>query len=327
MRLFLIFLFCFLVTAPALAAKDRVFTVNFENDKFLSGTDQNFTNGVRFTVDFGEKSQPKFIKGFFDALPLLPKTYDERILSLAVGQNMYTPQDISTPALVTGDRPYGGWLYVEAGAQVRKGDHRDIFSLQLGVTGPASGAGAVQRWYHNIRNVAIPQGWSNQIRTEPGIVLSYARVWDFLETIGNTDWGFSISPHVAGVVGNIFTHGAGGVSLRFGKGLDADNGPPPRIAPAAPSSSYFGEAEKFAIYVFASAEGRAVARNIFLDGNTFTTSHSVAKKHILGQFQVGLVIIAKTGWRLSYAQTWQTREFVIQPKRHSYGTMTLSALF
>lgn len=310
-----------------MAAKDRVFTMNSENDKFLAGTDQNFTNGLRFGVDFGEASQPRWLERFFDALPVLPKGFDERVLTLAIGQNMYTPQDTTTSVLIPADRPYAGWLYIEAAAQFRMTNHRDIFTLQLGVTGPTSGAGAVQRWFHNLRGIEQPMGWPNQIKTEPGLVVGYARIWDFFTALENTAWGFSISPYLSGVAGNIYTYGAGGIMVRFGKGLDADNGPPPRIMPAAPGSGYFGKAGKFAAYLFASAEGRAVARNIFLDGNTFTDSHSIPKKHILGQFQAGLVIIAAAGWRISYAQTWQTREFMGQPEKHSYGTITFSVLF
>ena len=41
------------------------------------------------------------------------------------------------------------------------------------------------------------------------------------------------------------------------------------------------------LYVFARAEGRAVARNIFLDGNTFGHSQSVDHKWLVADLSVG----------------------------------------
>jgi len=36
------------------------------------------------------------------------------------------------------------------------------------------------------------------------------------------------------------------------------------------------------MYLFAFVDGRAVGRDIFLDGNTFTDSHSVTRKTFVG---------------------------------------------
>jgi lipid A 3-O-deacylase len=50
-----------------------------------------------------------------------------------------------------------------------------------------------------------------------------------------------------------------------------------------PGAAYFQTPKGgFGWCLFASFEGRAVARNIFLDGNTFTDSHSIDKKTFVG---------------------------------------------
>lgn len=72
---------------------------------------------------------------------------------------------------------------------------------------------------------------------------------------------FGINP------GNVFTYASGGTSIRFGWRIPEDYGTP-RIQPSIPGSSYFSTSQ-FGIYTFAGVEGRAVARNIFLDGNSF----------------------------------------------------------
>jgi len=51
-------------------------------------------------------------------------------------------------------------------------------------------------------------------------------------------------------------------------------------------------------YVFAGVEGRAVARDIFLDGNTFQKSPSVDKEPLVGELAVGAALLFPGG-RLS----------------------------
>ncbi len=62
--------------------------------------------------------------------------------------------------------------------------------------------------------------------------------------------------------------------LRFGRNLEADYGPN-RIRPSLSGTSYFNAdylEDPFGFYVYVGAQGRAVAQNIFLDGNTFRDS-------------------------------------------------------
>jgi lipid A 3-O-deacylase len=83
--------------------------------------------------------------------------------------------------------------------------------------------------------------------------------------------------------GNIMTFGDVGGLLRIGKGLQADYGPI-RVRPALSGTDYFDAAAldgEVGWYFFASAQGRAVGRNIFLDGNTFRRSLSVSKKNFV----------------------------------------------
>ena len=81
----------------------------------------------------------------------------------------------------------------------------------------------------------------------------------------------------------------GGLTLRLGEDLQRDFGPP-RVRPALAGSGMFRPTGQFSWYVFGGAEGRVVARDIFLDGNTFRDSLSVDKKRFVADFQVGLVV-------------------------------------
>ena len=82
----------------------------------------------------------------------------------------------------------------------------------------------------------------------------------------------------------------------------------------------------FAWYVFAGAQARVVAHDIFLDGNTFSSSHSVDKKRLVGDFQLGAAIIYR-GARLAITQVFRTREFEGQRQADRFGSVSLSIPF
>jgi hypothetical protein len=113
--------------------------------------------------------------------------------------------------------------------------------------------------------------------------------------------------------------------MRFGKRLSNDYGPP-RVQPGLPGFADFSPVSGFGWYLFAGIEGRAVARNIFLDGNTFRDSRSVDKKHLVGDLQVGFVL-EWTDMRLSYTHVLRTREFQTQGSEDNFGSFRLSFKF
>jgi len=77
------------------------------------------------------------------------------------------------------------------------------------------------------------------------------------------------------------------------------------------------------LHGFISVDGRAVANDIFLDGNTWRDSHSVDKRHFVADVSVGFSFLIRQ-WKLSYAQVYRTREFKGQDKHHEYGSLSLS---
>jgi hypothetical protein len=93
-----------------------------------------------------------------------------------------------------------------------------------------------------------------------------------------------------------------------------------------PGSGFFAPTDKFTWYLFAGVEGRAVARNIFLDGNTFKDSRSVDKEPLVGDLQWG-VTLTWQGARLSYTHVWRTREFTTQDGGDQFGSISLSMSF
>jgi hypothetical protein len=137
--------------------------------------------------------------------------------------------------------------------------------------------------------------------------------------------GVDVTPHVGGALGNVFTHLATGFTIRIGDDLPNDYGPP-RIRPSLPGSDFFVTDDPFGWYLFVGVEGRLVGRNIFLDGNTFTDSHSVDKKRIVGDLQAGLAMTAGDA-RISYTYVLRAREFEGQNNKDGFGSINLSYRF
>lgn len=102
--------------------------------------------------------------------------------------------------------------------------------------------------------------------------------------------------------------------------------PGPRsLRPGPPGSGYYRTAPDARWHLFLSLEGRAVARNILLDGNTFTDSQSVDKYPFVGEARMGIAMTFGH-YRLTYAQAFRTRQFHGQ-NPESFGSLSISTDF
>ena len=83
----------------------------------------------------------------------------------------------------------------------------------------------------------------------------------------------------------------------------------------------------FGWYLFAGVEGRVVARNIFLDGNTFEDSHSVDKYPLVADLQAGIAFTLGENTRIAYTHLLRSREFREQDGTTQFGTLSVSVRF
>jgi hypothetical protein len=301
---------------------DSIIGFNFENDLF-AGRDQYYTNGARFSYLTPEYNAPQLARTVANYLPF-SKGEPYRI-SLALGQNIYTPHDIRTSVPDPDDRPYAGWLYGSVGLVADRGNRLDTAMLTVGMVGPASLARQTQTIIHRWVDSPKPMGWDYQLKNEPGVMLTMERKWRHWVYYNPTGLGFDVMPEIGATVGNIQTYANTGAMLRVGYQLPDDYGPP-RIRPSLPGSDFFIPEKKFGFYGFAGVEGRAVARDIFLDGNTFTDGPSVNKEYGVASLQAG--IAATYGrYRVSYTQVFETKEFKTQQHSTEYGAVTLAIRF
>lgn len=318
---------CFCPSASVAAnqgAEKGIWSFVLENDLFANA-DDHYTNGLRVSWLSGKNQTSEWALNLADRFPLFPADKAVR-MSFSLGQNMYTPEDITLENPPLDDRPYAGWLYTSVGLVAETGQRLDQLELSVGVVGPASLAEQSQKRIHSFVDSDDPRGWDTQLKNEPGFILTYARSWRGLISKSLLGVPFDLTPHAGVALGNVFTTANAGVTLRYGENMPNDYGPP-RIQPSLPGSGFFIPQHGFGWYLFAGIEGRAVARDIFLDGNTFRDSRSVDKEPVVGDLQFGIVMTWQS-LRLAYTHVLRTREFKNQgSRRGDFGAFSLSVHF
>jgi hypothetical protein len=307
--------------APGAAGDEGAWGLVVENDVF-SDTDRHYTNGIRLGRILPRNVTPDWLLDMSDRTGLFPSQADYRTV-LTIGQNMYTPRDITIDPPDPADRPYAGWLYATAGISGRSARQLNSLELSIGVVGPASLAGPTQDAFHRLIGSDDPRGWEHQLENEPALMATYQRRWNMTpRPLGPFE--ATLSPHGGFALGNVFTYANFGASLLFGDDI-ADQFGPPRIQPSVPGAGLV-EASDRGWYLYASVEARAVAQNIFLDGNTFRDSARVEKLPLVGDVQLGAVISVR-GFQFAYTHVFRSDEFEGQRDNASFGAFSVLVAF
>ena len=315
-----------------------IFAITEENDLFSNPltadhTDRHYTQGVKLTYRDSDDELPQWVVKASSALPPLWMITRAQNIGYVFGQNIYTPQDLLTSALIKTDRPYGGWLYGGVFLQ-RRGDTGDAripvlesFEVDSGVTGPASLAGATQvNFHHWFLASDVPRGWRNQLDTEPGLLLKYERLWR-LSLNEQTARYVDLIPHLGAEAGNVMIFGDLGATLRVGVNLPEDFGAQIIDAPVSLDGGTTPGSSPFSCYAFGGVDGRAVGQNLFLDGNTLHSGPSVERIPWVADFTCGVALSLFRHIELSYTRVVRTHEFVGQKNSDIFGSLTTKAMF
>ena len=312
-----------------LNAEDRNYlSLSLENDSFGGGKDENYTSGVRLSYFDTEAKIPNIlVDKIAEANPFF-EINDSTSTFYNIGQNIYTPQDIENPDNQEDERPWAGWIYGSVGLATVTDNRLDEVEITLGMVGPVALAEQTQKFVHNnITNSPSPRGWSNQLKNEPGLIVSWRRrfpTW-YAQNIGG--YRLRLEPDVNASVGNIYTYAGTGITATIGPFKDRIQDTPPRVRPAMAGTGFFDTPDdEISWYLFGGVDGRAVARNIFLDGNTFTDSDSVDKKHFVADLNAGLAI-TYDDYRVAYTANYRTKEFDGQSDPSIFGSVTFSTRF
>lgn len=307
--------------------KKNYVSLSVENDK-LNGSDRYYTAGTQLSWFNAGTKVPDVIDDIAETIPMF-EINESTGTMFTLGQTMYSPEDISARVADPDDRPWAAWLYGSVGLATLTDNHVDEVEITLGVVGPEALGEQTQKFIHkHISNSPAPKGWSNQLEFEPGLILSWQRRWPQDLAFKLDDYYLRATPNVNVSVGNIYTYAGTGLSVTFGPYQDRLQDTPARPRPSMPGTGYFKTPDnEWSWFLFASVDGRAMARNIFLDGNSFDDDGpSVDKKPLVGDASIGAAITFDD-YRLSYALNGRSKEFDGQNHESLFSTLTLSTRF
>ena len=313
---------------PEFKIQHSSLTVVSENDKYFAGTDRHYTNGFKLTwlgeTDLNKSRQ--FVQTAARFIPWMdPAHIDWHYKAgFALGHNIYTPTDTASTALIPGDRPYAAWLYGSILLHAQLDNQLRLVELSAGMIGPVALGERVQNSWHDVIHVPHARGWANQLNNEPGLQLSWERryrTWQWTEAAGSL-LGVDLVLRHRITLGNVATHAAGGAVVRVGWRMPADFGAD-LIRPGGGNTANGGGPDRFSAYTYASGEVRAVARDIFLDGNTWRHSHSVDKRPVVADLSLGFVLHWPR-FQVAYTQDYRTKEFYGQLRRDVFGSVGFS---
>lgn len=319
----------------------------WENDAFYLNGDRNsdryYTNGVRFTLTQHSDKTPRLARKMREHCWICPARWATDSASvtstLVLGQNMFTPESITSFAPDPDDRPFAGYLYAGvqsafSGESVHGWEHLPVtlildnsVEISVGFLGPMSLAGGVQAGVHVLRKSSIPKGWHTQLGTEPTVqLLHVTRLGLRTHPGSNTkyfDWlpEIELTPHLVGALGTVQVFGSWGGTFRAGWNL---------TGLAQDVITYNLEPSKrprWELAVVYTRESRHFAHNVFLDGGFLGETPEVARRSTVTDKRVGFELRADP-LTLSYRRIERSPEMLsttrTHPSSHRFGSFSLS---
>jgi hypothetical protein len=307
----------------------KIFSVVIENDSIGGqGTDKNYTSGVRFSYFNTSAEMPRLAYEIDDYIPTF-EINDSSSVFYSLGQNLYTPSEISQSTQDPDDRPWAAHLYLSMGLVTATDDHLDELEVSAGVVGPWALGKQTQTFVHKYitPDSPTPKGWSNQLNNEPALVVGWQRRYPQYASVSGGGLSLGVTPHYGVTLGNVYTFANAGFNIRLQPEKDDWQDAPVRVRPAPPGTGFFEiPDDDWSWYLFAGMDSRAVARNIFLDGNTFSDSHSVDKNYIVLDANAGLALTFGR-YRMSYTFIYRTKEFKGQEDPSVFGALSFGVRF
>jgi len=197
-------------------------SLSLDNDGLL-GTDRGYTNGLFFkfnsnsTVDITEDSA-LILNTVGGWLPLQAST--NKGWGITVGQQLWTPTDLTSLFEGENDRPYTGLLFIETNVFEFSAQSANKYSLMLGAVGPDAFGENSQKSVHSLIGSPKPMGWSRQIENQTVFNFSYEgqRLLTRAQGWLNKDYDTSLSTRIN--IGNYQSEVALGSTIRWGDALN-----------------------------------------------------------------------------------------------------------
>jgi hypothetical protein len=273
-------MFFFATQSFAATRSGKAYAFYIENDsRFIGGpgSDQAYSNGLKFAYIFAEDHLPRWSSDFSDAFSFINKAAlnSKANYGISVGHQLYTPNDTVSKILLNSDRPYASWLYLGFAMSLQSEFSEQFVEFDIGMIGPSALGKNIQNGFHNLIHEPEADGWNNGLHDEPTLQIFYQRrnifqkeqYWDIIPFYGASFGNVKIGTHAGGVF-RVGTH----LPDNFGSSRPSSNDGDSFISPTKASQNKIKS-----YYLFSGLRGNLLARNIFLDGNSLEPSHHVKK--------------------------------------------------
>jgi lipid A 3-O-deacylase len=327
-----------LLLVPARAADfdSGRWTLIEDNDGEFSSQDRHYTQGLQLSYLSSRLTPTSVIGRGADRLgALLPgfraSAGSTRRFDIAIGQQIFTPEDIHQVPPDSNDRPYAGWLYAGFSLlQQNHNNHLNDLQVQFGVVGPAALGEQAQNGFHSLAGLRPADGWDSQLRNRGAIQLAYVyRRKIPLQLMHN--YAFDAVPEAGFNIGSVLRYTEIGGLLRFGNALAANYGPA-HVQPGLSGSDWFDADALGGSFlhwsIFAGGQLRSVYYNRLIDGAREVVPDARIKARPFTFDAVaggGLVLSPRV--HLSLTATRRTGEFRGQKGFDLFGTALLSVAF
>lgn len=282
----------------------------FDND-FFTEQDDYYSNGIFLGSGvLGAEAEdlllPRLYRGAAAALPGIDVDGRHVACGWSLVQRVFTPEDLGRSDRIENDIAYSGQLLINASIAAEDARWFRSWTLSLGVTGPLSGAEALQTAGHKIFPAQEPQGWEHQVDNEPLLGLNH-QIRHCLWSTPRGGWNADLIPGASLSLGNLATAAEASLTLRAGYHVPADYRIPGPMAgdPAVALLTFDPDNGDTAVYAFAQANAALVGYHVAWDGNWGDDPAEIDYDRANARLSAGLVY---TAHRISLTgrMTWAT---------------------
>lgn len=272
-----------------------------ENDKFSSDNlDRYYTQGMRIC--------------WMDT---------ESLRHFSVGQEIHTPDKVTSLPTPPGEMPFSGYLYATVGRGYRPSEATMAsVELAVGVIGPSALGEEVQNNFHQIIGSESYNGWGNQLPDEP-VLNARAEIRRRFDLDGPDRRRWDLIGRASAQLGTARSGLTLGGQLRWGV-LDEGWGhgfirqSTAWVDPLRPEDQ-----GALGWCWFADASVEVMPRDYSTDGLMFRDSRSVDGRPIVAQLALG-ILTRLDGFTFSFAMAFRSKDFDTQEgSGHSIGSFRL----
>ncbi len=291
----------FLWSISSVDAQNQQLELKISNDKFVF-QDKYYTSGLH--ISYRKNLEHDFL--------LKKRENQELQLNVLLGNETYTPSNLSSFDTNDFDRPYAGWLFISAELAKIKSKSALFLALESGITGKESLAGKLQNAFHELFNIEKPT-WQAEIAYKWLFNFKIKQVYDF-----PLSESASIQNQTSLSIGSKDMYLKNDVFLFFGKFNRLQNSYRLYAVDSESKKEFFG---------FIGGGYKYVELNTLIQGSPFNDDDpftSIAERHVFN-LQAGSVLRTKRHiFKLEYI--YNSKETPLS-RSHVFGAFTFGFIF